>query len=578
MTLQQAVVLAALALLVALLVRGRQSPAALFAGVALLFYVLDYISLERLLLQFTNTGLVAVLLLILVSVVLDKSRLLERLAERLVRGSYPVALLRLVLTTAAYSAFLNNTAVVASLIGPLRANRHHGAARLLMPMCYAATLGGVLTLVGTSTNLLISGFMVGQGMAPLGIFTPLPVGLMLLAGCSLAMCLSYPWLFRHRTPVAEAPGDYFLEARVLPGSALIGRTVHDNGLRHLGHLFLSEIVRDGRLLAPVEPDERLAAGDLLVFAGDVQRLDLLSGFHGLQTYGQRSGLPLDNLVEVVIGANSTLARRTLREVDFRSQFDAAVVAVRRGNERLAGAIGQIPLQVGDALVLAVGKDFDKRNNVQRNFIVVSRPTVAKFVDPRKSLGSLVGFVLVIGAAALGWVGLVKGLLLLLTAYLLFGLTRSAELRRNVPYGLVFIIAGALVISEVMLSSGVARLVSGGVLALVAPLGRETGALIGVLLLSWLLTELMSNNAAAALAFPVALGMAQQTGLPALPLVMAVLYGASCSFLTPFGYQTNLMIMAPGQYGLRDYLRAGAPVTIVYLGIAIWAIPMVFPLQ
>ncbi|MDP1532077.1 MAG: SLC13 family permease, partial [Rubrivivax sp.] len=154
----------------------------------------------------------------------------------------------------------------------------------------------------------------------------------------------------------------------------------------------------------------------------------------------------------------------------------------------------------------------------------------------------------------------------------------ADLRRNVPYGLVFIIAGALVISEVMLSSGVARLVSGAVLALVAPLGPQTGALLGVLLLSWLLTELMSNNAAAALAFPVALGMAQQTGLPALPLVMAVLYGASCSFLTPYGYQTNLMIMAPGQYTLRDYLRAGAPVTVVYLGIAMWAIPKVFPLH
>ena len=185
-------------------------------------------------------------------------------------------------------------------------------------------------------------------------------------------------------PPAEATAsDYFLEAEVLPDCPLIGKTIEEAGLRNLGHLFLTEIVRGEHLIAPVEPDRFVNAGDVLVFTGDVTRLDLLAQFPGLRAHAHHDDLPLDNLVEVVVAAGSSLARRTIREVDFRSHFDAAVVAVRRGAERLGGSIGQTRLEVGDALVLVTGQDFDKRNNLARNFVVVSRREVQKFVDPRK---------------------------------------------------------------------------------------------------------------------------------------------------------------------------------------------------
>src|SRR5687767_12136498 len=170
MTLQQIAVVAALAVLVVLLVRGKQSPALVFTGVAFFFLMIDLISTDQALRQFTNPGLVTVVALLLVSVVLDKSRLLDLVTDRLVRGRYRWALLKLALATGAYSAFLNNTAVVASLIGPLRANPHHSASRLLLPMCYAASVGGTLTLVGTSTNLLVSAFLIGRGMPGLQMF------------------------------------------------------------------------------------------------------------------------------------------------------------------------------------------------------------------------------------------------------------------------------------------------------------------------------------------------------------------------------------------------------------------------
>ena len=577
MTLQQGVVFAGLAILIVELVRGKRSPAAVFSGVAFAFILLDYIPLDKGLQQFTNNGLITVVVLLLLSVVLDKSRLLEQAAEGLVRGPYRWALAKLYTATVVYSAFLNNTAVVASLLGPLRMTRQQPPSRLLLPMCYAASLGGILTLVGTSTNLLVNSLMVGRGMPALQIFDLFPVGIMIVLGCGVTMLATYPKILKQKPLGEEALSDYFVEATVRSGSKLIGRTVEANGLRQLAHMFLTEILREGQLIAPVEPDEVLRAGDVLVFTGDVTRLDLLLRFDGLETHGQHYQLPLDNLVEVVVAGTSTLARRTIKEVDFRSQFDAAVIAVRRGSERMAGTIANIPLAVGDTLVLVVGKDFEKHNNITRNFVVVRRREVQKFTDSRKGLVALAGFVAVIALSAVGAVDFLKALLVLLAAFLVLGYAKASDLRRNMPYQIIIIIAAALIISEVMINTRAAELLASGLLTGAEGFGPYW-ALAIVLVVTWILTELMSNNAAAALAFPVALGVAAQLGYDPKPFVMAVLYGASCSFITPYGYQTNLMVMAPGRYTLGDFARAGTPVALVYMAVALVAIPIAFPLR
>jgi di/tricarboxylate transporter len=317
------------------------------------------------------------------------------------------------------------------------------------------------------------------------------------------------------------------------------------------------------------------ANDLLVFAGDVTRLDLLTQFDGLRTHGQHFGLPLDNLVEVVIAANSTLVRRTIKEVDFRSQFDAAVIAVRRGSERLAGTIANIPLEVGDTLVLVVGKDFEKRNNLSRNFVIVSQKAVQKFTDVRKGWFAMAGFVAVITLSAFGVFDFLKGLLVLLAVFMALGFARVSDLRRNMPYELILIIASSLIISEVMIATKTAEIMAAGLLTGAENFGPYW-ALAIILIVTWILTELMSNNAAAALAFPVALGVAAKLNLDPMPFIMATLYGASCSFLTPYGYQTNLMIMSPGRYTLGDFVRGGTPIALVFLGVALVAIPIFFP--
>ena len=317
--------------------------------------------------------------------------------------------------------------------------------------------------------------------------------------------------------------------------------------------------------------------DILVFTGDVTRLDLLSRFDGLVTHGEHFQLPLDNLVEVVVAANSTLVRRTIKEVDFRAQFDAAVIAVQRGSQRLRGPIADMPLEVGDTLVLVVGNDFAHRNNLTRNFVVVSRKQLQKFTDARKSWMAVGGFVAAIALAAFGVVDFLKALLVLLAAFLALGYAKPAELRRNMPYPIIVIIAASLVISDAMMATGAADRLAAVLLTGADHLGPYW-ALAIILVVTWILTELMSNNAAAALAFPVALGVAQNLGLHPMPFVMAVLYGASCSFLTPYGYQTKLMVMSPGRYRLADYLRAGTPVALVFIAIALAAIPVYFPFE
>jgi di/tricarboxylate transporter len=577
MTLPQAAVFLGLLALIVELIRGKRSPALVFAAVAFAFVLLDFVTVQKALAQVTNNGLVTVVVLLLLSVVLDKSRLLEVMADLLVRGGYRWALTKLYAATALYSAFLNNTAVVASLLGPLRTLRTHPASRLLMPMCFAASLGGILTLVGTSTNLLVNSLLIGQKMPALEIFDLFPVGIAIVVACGLTMVLLYPHILPAQPPAEEEASDYFLEARLRDDSPLVGTTVESAGLRQLSHLFLAEIVRDGHIVAPVQPDQVLQGGDVLVFTGDLTRLDLLVRFPGLETHGQYYQLPLDNLVEVVVAANSPLARRTIKEVDFRSQFDAAVIAVRRGSERLRGPIANLPLDVGDTLVLVVGKDFEKRNNLQRNFVIVSRREVQKFTDPRKGVIAMAGFVGAILLSAFGFVDFLKVLLVLLAAFLALGFAKVADLRRNMPYEIIVIIASSLVISDVMVQTGAAGLLAGGMLLGVERFGPY-GALAMILVMTWILTELMSNNAAAALSFPVALGVAQQTGLDPLPFVMAVLYGASCSFMTPYGYQTNLMIMSPGRYTLKDFVRAGLPIALVFQAVALVTLPLVFPFK
>lgn len=562
--------------LILTLIFSRAAPALVFTSAMAACVMVGSIELHTALDKATNQGLVTLILLILVSIGLERLPWLMDLAQSTVSRSLPRTLLSLSGMTMLFSAFVNNTAVVATLSGALRKNPYHAPSQILLPVSYAAILGGTLTLIGTSTNLIVSSFLedvTGEGIA---FFAFLPVALpAALAGLVAVLVM-------HRVLPAVDQQDirineFLIEMVVDENSQLIGGTITENGLRDLGDLFLVELVRAGRLLTPVTPDERLAAGDRLIFSGDVSRVGMLERFHGLRSFAVDEGLLGANLTEVILRPGATILGKSIKECDFRSRFDAAVVGLRRDGERLSGRLGDIALRAGDSLMLAVGSDFLKRGNLSRNFLIIDTDVVSHRLPLSKSLAISLGLVAAIVGAVLDWFPLVNGLMFLLLFMLALNLFSVAELRRRFPFEIWVIVASALAVSQAVIDSG-----------LMASMMEDLSPLMGsvspfmmllcVYVLTLVLTEVMTNNAAAALMFPLSYALATSAGLAPMAFVMAVALGGSASFLTPFGYTTNLMVQNLGGYTRSDYLRFGWLVSLAFSSVVMFLLPRVFPLQ
>lgn len=569
-------VLLSVGALLILLVQGRFSPAVLFSSWAVAYVLGGVIEQQVLLNSYANPALITLIILMLVSLALERSPLLERCSNALLKGNETLACLRLMGVTATLSAFLNNTAVVSSLLGVISRQRHIPASRLLIPLSYASILGGITTLVGTSTNLVVNSFVIDADLPPLGMFQFAIVGIPVAVLCLLGLLLSAKVLPRNSLQNKESSQPYFLEAWVSEDSPLIGHSIEHNQLRNLDGLFLLEIARQGRLMSPVSPNEVIQAQDVLVFTGEVEKVQALQRFNGLQLFGDKAdNLLASNLVEVVISNESELTKRTLQEVDFRTMFNAGVVGIRRGQRRLTGQLGKVPLKVGDSLLLAVGPDFTQHRNIDRNFHLLSGSLQLPKLSPRQSMLAFMGFGTVIMAAALNWLPLLNGLLLLLAVLLLTRTLNVSELRRRFPFELMLIIGSALAIAKALESSGAAALVADGMRHMFNGHG-VFAAFVGVYLMTLLLTETVTNNAAAALAFPIALSTAQAFGVDPMPFIMAVAFGASACFMVPFGYQTHLMVYSPGRYRMLDYIKAGLPISLLYSAGVITLVPMAFP--
>lgn len=569
--------LASIALLLGLLIHGRWSAPVLFTLWAVGYHLAGLTDQKTLLASYTNTALLTVVLLLLVSLVLERSVLIERITQRVLRGPEAWASFKLMGTTAVLSAFLNNTAVVGLLMSSIARQKVIAPSRLLIPLSYAAILGGITTLVGTSTNLVVNAFAIDNQLPPIGMFQFSWVGVPVALACITVMLLTADWLPTHLPGETEQQQPYFLEARVAPAAPVIGRSIETNGLRHLDGLFLLEIERHGHLISPVGPDEVLQAGDVLLFTGDVGKFQALNHVQGLEVFGTRSDTLLNaNLVEVVVASTSELAHKTLREVDFRTMFDAGVVGIRRGDKRLTGQLGRIPLKVGDALLLAVSADFAQHRNLDRNFHLLGDTLQRPRLSARQSGLALGAFALAITASVLEQVDLLTSLMLLMCLFLTTRLLTLSEVRRRFPFELLMVIGSALALAKGIESSGAAELLAGWMRWLFNGSG-VLGALIGVYLLTLLLTELVSNNAAAALAFPIGLATAKAFGVDPTAFVLIVAYGASAGFLVPFGYQTHLMVMSPGRYRTVDFMRAGWPVSLTYSAVVLALTPVFFPL-
>ncbi len=567
-------VFAMLLVIISCLLLTRIKPAFLFAGAAFIGFQLGLIDLPTLAGNFTNSSLLTLVLLILVSIALEKTRLVSWVGRQLSQGGQSTVVAKLGLSTAFLSSFTNNTAVVVSLIGAIKRNQRHAPSRLLIPLSYTAILGGTLTLIGTSTNLIVNSFVEDAGLPSLGFFAPTAIGVaVLVVGLVILIPLSY------LLPVHEEQGQddlpYFLEAKIKADSPLVGKTVAENGLRALRRLFLAEILRDGKTLAPVCPDTRLQAGDTLLFCGDVESVTTLQEISGLQLFGQHH-LNGQSMLEVIVSQSAGICGKTLKSAEFREKFDAVVVAIRRGHERLAGGLGNIELRAGDTLVVVPGKTFhEKQRLLNREFVLVSGLDSSAKLDGKKSAAVLFGFAAVILASLFDLLPIIKGLAAYLVMLVVSGVISFAELRRRFPVDIVVIVGSALSLAQLMLSSGLSESMGNVLMSAFNGWGIY-GGLIAVYFMTLVLTELVTNNAAAALAFPIAYSLALSYGVDPMPFIMAILFGASASFISPYGYQTNLLVYTVGNYRLKDYFRVGLPVSCVYSVVVLALIPRLFP--
>ncbi|RLV61033.1 SLC13 family permease [Parashewanella curva] len=571
---EQGTVLVMLIVIITCLLTTRIKPAYLFAGAAFVGFQAGMIELPTLAGNFTNSSLLTLVLLILVSVALEKTRLISWVGRQISQGGQSIVIAKLGLSTALLSSFTNNTAVVVSLISAIKRNQRHAPSRLLIPLSYTAILGGTLTLIGTSTNLIINSFVEDAGLPSLDFFAPTVIGLaVLMIGLMILIPLSY------LLPVYDGNGQdvlpYFLEARIEGGSPLAGKTVAENGLRALRRLFLAEVIRDSKTLAPVCPDTRLIAGDTLLFCGDVESVASLQEIKGLRLFGQHH-LNGQSMLELVVSHSADIRGKTLKSVQFRERFDAVVVAIRRGHERLAGGLGNIELHAGDTLVVVPGKTFnDKKQRLNREFVLMNGLDSSARLDSRKSFAVLAGFTAVIAGALLDILPIINGLAVYLLVLVTTGIISFTEIRRRFPLDIVVIVGSALSLAQLMISSGLSEQMGNMLMASFDGWGIY-GALVATYLLTLVLTELVTNNAAAALSFPITYSLALSYGADPMPFIMALLFGVSASFLSPYGYQTNLLVYSVANYKLRDYVRVGLPMSVVYSAVVLLLIPYLFP--
>ncbi|PLA75527.1 SLC13 family permease [Hydrogenovibrio sp. SC-1] len=556
------------------LVWGRIQAFKLFLALLLIYYVFGLISLESMLANYVNTGLVTLVFLLLVSSVLEKTRLFESLSCWLVGRTQRQSLVRMSGVVGIGSAFLNNTAMVAAFMALLGRSKTIAPSKLLMPLSYFAILGGTLTLVGTSTHLIVDSFVVQAGLPNLQLFDFFSVGVFLLLFGGITLIVLGGKLLPDLQVTKSQVGDYMIEAKLEAGSDLINLSVEQAGLRHLHDLYLAQVVSSGTVITPVSPAYVLQSGDRLLFAGDIKSASKLLLFNGL-TFSGGASTKEQHFVEVVLSHQSSMIGQTLKSAQFRNKFDAAVVAIRRGNEQLNGRLAEMILQPGDVLVLLTGVDFIKRENLDKNFYFYTALESQNPLSLKQSVVAVSAFGGVIALSALDFLPLLKGLMLLLVMYLVFGLTHVNELRRRMPFELVMIIGSALGIAEVMMQFGVADMIASTIMLWSGAWGIY-GSFIGIYLLTVVMTESVTNNAAAAISFPIALVTAQTLDVSPWPFIMAVAYGASASFLTPYGYQTNLMVYSLGGYRFIDYLKMGLPVSLVYGMTVITLVPLFFP--
>ncbi len=574
-------------------------------GGTVLLGLVGIITPEEVVSGFANKSVLTIGALFVVAAAMRETGALDRIGARMLGRARTEcgALLRLAPQVAGLSAFLNNTAVVSMVIPIINdwCRKHRIApSRMLLPLAYLAIMGGMCTLIGTSRNLIVSELMVESAADPTLVGQPAEslsggfsmfelawIGVpSLLVGVVYLTTIGRRWL-PDRGDLLETLGEsareYVVELRVEPHCPHVGKQVAEAGLRRLPGLFLIEILRGERVIAPVAPDELIEAGDQLTFTGVVSTIVDLERTPGLvpiadDTYETAEYIRRHRrYCEAVISRTSPLVGQNIREANFRARHNAAIVAVHRGGRRLVGRIGDFRLRAGDTLLLQAGAHFVDANRNNPDFFLVSSVEGGRPVRHERAWLAFVLLGLLIVLMVLPQVHVV------LAAFTIAGLMIAsrcispADARRAVQLDVLLVIAASFGLGRALEASGAASVIGHLLVATTASLGPHA-ALAAVYAVTVIFGILVTSNATAVLLFPIALAAAQQLGVDPRPFAVAVTMSASASFASPVAYQTNMLVAGPGGYRFADFLRLGLPLNLILGVLAVWLIPLIWPLS
>jgi len=541
---------------------------------------------------FSNKGMLTVAILFVVAAAIQNTGALYGFFYAFLgRGRQEKLFLKLMAPISLFSAFLNNTPIVvmfAPLVRKWAIEHRISPSKFLLPLSYAAILGGMCTLIGTSTTLIVNGLMMDHGMGSMSMFEISKVGIpCALIGLLYLKLIGFKLLPNRRDlieNVAETGRDYLVEMRVQDNSPMIGKNIEEVGLRHLQGLYLVKLIRGTETIPAVAPKVRLQGGDKLIFTGKVETIRDMKNFEGLVPITgpdeEKDLTDTDKMAEAVVSPSSPLIGTSIRDSNFRTRYRASILAVHRNGERIDSKIGDIILRPGDTLLLLTSDAFERSWKHSQDFYLVSELPDTKTAATKQRPVALAVMALMILAATLGpylpKIGNtpIDMFVCALGAAVLMIVTRCIspeEARKSVELNVLVLIACAFGLGAALEKSGAASFIANGIITLFSHYGK-VGVLAGIYLVTILFSAIITNNATAVLMFPIAYATATQLSVNPRPFAILVAIAASASFATPIAYQTNMIVYGPGGYRFSDFLKTGIPLNLILWLVVVALIP------
>jgi len=584
MTLSAIFTILLVAVLVIVLYKDYLRPAFAFMGAAFLLMLFSVITPEEFLTGLANKQIIVIFLLIGLTAGIQKNIgsgfFYALFSKKLKPGHFRF---RMMVFVGSLSAILSNTPIVAFMIPYVKEwseTNKYPASKFLIPLSYATILGGMITVVGTSTNLVLNGLISQYGQPLLSFTDFFYLGLLVassgIAYLSIASNYFLPDRQENKTQIIEHLNQYLIETFVPSDSSMIGKSVKEAGLRNLKEIFLAEISRSGKDISPVSPQEILQEGDKLFFTGNTKAI--------LSLINEKTGLSLPEdshvsmngyfqLTEAVVPTSSSLIGEKIKDSDFRMKFQASIISIHRNGEQLKGNIGETKIHAGDLLLMLTGENQVKTDTLKDLIIVTRRGEIQKKTQKRSMLPSILAILILLMGIG-GWIDLFMAAFGGIIILYLFKVLNLNTLSKSIDLDLLMILICSLAIGVALTNSGAAGILVEGILEVSESVGIMMSISL-LFLITLVLTSLITNAAAVSIMFPIAMEMGLQLEQPLTPFFVAIAFAASGDFMTPIGYQTNLMIMGPGNYKFKDYFGIGLPLTFIYTAIVLVFIKMYY---